>query len=139
MSQMGSLRRNLLIVDANDAVRESLHHAFSLVNYQVLSATGGTQALEKLANQAADVFLLDLDSAMEGEGMALASHLADKYPARPVIGMTTDLGQRVRTLGNSLAAVIEKPLDMPALLEQVDRLVGQPPTDPDNFSRPLTA
>ncbi len=126
---MGAVRQNLLIVDGNDAVRESLHHAFSLVDYQVLSATSGAQALEQLTNQAADVFLLDLDSDLEGEGMALASHLAGRYPAKPVIGMTTDLNQYTNQPAVSLAALIEKPLDMSALLKHVDRLVGQSPTN----------
>ena len=123
---MDELRRQVLIVDGNDAVRESLRHAFALIDYRVLTAASSSQAREHLATQHADLFLLDLDTDTENDGMTLACQLVGQHPGKPIIGMTTDAARGTHAIGAPLTALIEKPLDMPALINQVTRLVDNP-------------
>jgi len=84
----------VLIVDDDDALRESLALLLSSEGYELVSAAGGEEALERLDDGPVDVILCDL--RMPGiDGFDLIPQLGRRLPGVPVILMsahgTTDL------------------------------------------------
>jgi DNA-binding NtrC family response regulator len=77
----------ILIVDDDDALRESLHLVLAAEGFQVVAAANGAEALAQLENAPADVVLCDL--RMPGmDGLELLPQIARRQPGASVILMS---------------------------------------------------
>ena len=118
-------RPTLLVVDDDDAIRDSLQCLFLGFDYEVRTAKDGADALEQLASQPADVVLTDIYMAA-GDGFELISALRKKHRRTLVAVMSGghpayDALAFANRLGADL--VLEKPFRNADLIESVDRLV----------------
>jgi CheY-like chemotaxis protein len=125
MSESGNRRPYLLVVDDDDAVRDSLQDLFTSLDYEVATAKDGTEALDQMARRSADVVLTDI--YMEGtDGFELISTLRKKHRATLVAAMSGGhAGYDPLAFASRLGAdvVIDKPFRTPQLVEAVDRLM----------------
>jgi DNA-binding NtrC family response regulator len=115
----------ILIIDDEDAIRESLDTLLTLEGFTVSAAVDGASGLELLAKNEYDLLLLDL--ALPGEsGLDLLPRIVEMQPNLPVI-MITAYG----TVGNVVDAIragaenfVQKPWDNEKLLADVRAAVG---------------
>jgi CheY-like chemotaxis protein len=124
-SEKPARRPSLLVVDDDDAIRESLQCLFAGLDYEVRTAKDGAEALEKLAAQRADLVLTDIYMAA-GDGYELISILRKKHRQTLVAVMSGghpayDALAFANRLGADL--VLQKPFRNAQLIESVDRLI----------------
>lgn len=116
----------ILLVDDDDETRELLRDFFDERGYLVETADGGMHALSRLETFAADLVITDLE--MPGmSGLELIRSLHSIRPGFPVL-LVTARGERetpLRRLGRRAGfECLRKPLDLDALEELVERMIG---------------
>lgn len=118
-------RKNLLIVDDDDAFRKALAEGISLMEggVSVYTAENGEQAVAIIRNIAMDLVITDLRMpAMDGAELAL--WLAEDRPSLPVIVMSAyaDSGtvREIEAKGNHF---LDKPLDFNELMVKIRKLL----------------
>jgi len=75
----------ILLVDDDDATRETAKMILELLGFDVLTATGGPEALQ-IARHVDRIDLLLTDVRMPGmNGVELAKHLSARFPETPVL------------------------------------------------------
>jgi DNA-binding response OmpR family regulator len=122
-------KRDLLIVDDDEAIRSLLRLTLSPSEFEVSEAQDGTAALEAVART--ELALVILDWHLPGaSGSEVLAELQRSQPGAPVIVLTVDSREEERELASSLgaAAFLTKPFSPLELLETVERLL---PSDPD--------
>lgn len=131
-------RPRLLLADDDAGVRESLGKLLRNAGYHVTLASHGGQVLEMVLNTHFDVLLLDLNMP-HIDGWSTLDHLHSFRPQLPVIVITAQPNQRDWMREAGARVLMEKPLDLPLLLDTVRELVHErahPGTDPE-VSRPF--
>ncbi len=73
------MRKKLLIVDDNEAVREATRFAFEAA-FDVYDASGGEEALRQFDSACPDVVFLDLELGGIPEGRDILMKIRDKNP-----------------------------------------------------------
>lgn len=94
--------------------------------YQVVAAENGKQALEIAASTEVDLALLDLNMPVK-DGWATLQVLSREHPDLPVALVTARPNQLFPALAAGVAALLEKPLDIPHLLQTIQQLLEEPP------------
>ncbi len=116
----------LLVVDDDDDIREVAATALELVDgFRIVTATGGSAAVERAQEQGPDAILLDV--MMPGiSGLETVARLkaAEKTSHIPVILLTARVDDDTPDPG--IAGVIAKPFDPMRLGGEVRRLLGWP-------------
>lgn len=120
---LASSRRRVLVVDDDPSVRESLHKLLTGEEYDVTLAGNGNEVIGKVNPAKVDLVLLDLK--MQGKnGWVIFRHLRALKPQLPVV-LITGMPNRFKLAASAgVDALVEKPLDVPLLLETVRRLVN---------------
>jgi DNA-binding NtrC family response regulator len=116
----------ILIIDDEDAIRESLDTLLTLEGFSVSAAADGPSGLELLSRNEYDLLLLDL--ALPGQsGIDLLPRIVEMQPNLPVI-MITAYG----TVGNVVDAIragaenfVQKPWDNEKLLADIRAAVSR--------------
>lgn len=116
----------ILIIDDENAIRESLDTLLTLEGFTVSAATDGPSGLELLSRNEYDLLLLDL--ALPGEsGIDLLPRVIEMQPNLPVI-MITAYG----TVGNVVDAIragaenfVQKPWDNEKLLADIRTAIAR--------------
>ncbi len=116
----------ILIIDDEDAIRESLDTLLTLEGFSVNAAVDGPAGLELLSRSEYDLLLLDL--ALPGQsGIDLLPRIVEMQPNLPVI-MITAYG----TVGNVVDAIragaenfVQKPWDNEKLLADIRAAIGR--------------
>ena len=117
-------RGDLLIVDDDPVVRESLGKWFESEGYHVSIATGGEHALAMLESNGCDALLVDIK--MPGiDGMELQGRIRSIDANLPVILMTgyATVESAVQALKNGAYDYITKPFDPDELVHLVNKAV----------------
>ncbi len=117
---------NILIIDDEMAIRESLEALLTMEGFTVTMAADGAAGLEQLSHNSYDLLLLDL--ALPGEsGIDLLPRILDMQPDLPVI-MITAFG----TVANVVDAIragaenfVQKPWDNEKLLADIRAAIGR--------------
>jgi DNA-binding NtrC family response regulator len=79
----------ILVVDDDPSIRESLGMLLTSVGYDVIVAENGASAVSHLGRTVADLMVTDLN--MPGmSGMDLISHVRSRYPATLIVAMSGD-------------------------------------------------
>ena len=109
-------KTNVLLVDDDVSVLESLGQALQEENFQVVSAASGREALRKFGENRIDVALLDLNLGEESGWDTferLHGHLV------PVIVMSAQPDAFTHASAPAAAALLEKPIDMSVLFKML--------------------
>lgn len=85
MTDAASPTTKVLIVDDNRIYREAFRRNLILQGYDVTEAENTTEALAKVAEEAPDVIITDLQMRTETEGLELIKSVKSAYPLVPII------------------------------------------------------
>jgi DNA-binding response OmpR family regulator len=119
------MRKKILVIDDDTAVRESLMNALSYEDFQPCGAATGDEGLRQLETEKPDLILLDLN--MPGKsGWQVFKEIVVKEPLLPVIVLTARPNQLFTSLGAGVGALIEKPFDFLKLLHTIRELINEP-------------
>ena len=120
-----SVKKKILLVDDEHAIRQMLTRLLTGEGYDVLSAASGSEALELAGREGFDLALLDLN--MPGlDGWDTFEQLTAKNPILPVIVITARPNQRFTGLAAGIGALMEKPLDLQKLMFSIRDLLDEP-------------
>jgi len=118
--------KRILLADDDASVRGSLATLLVGEGYLVLTATNGEQALQIASGAEVDLVLLDLNMPVK-DGWATLQAFSYKHPAIPVVLITAQPNQLLSAVAAGVSALLEKPMDIPHLLDTVRRLAYEPP------------
>jgi CheY-like chemotaxis protein len=117
--------QRILLVDDEHSIREGLGKVLSAENYEVVLAENGQQAVSKQGAERIDLLLLDLHLPAK-DGWAVLKWVAEVNPSLPVILITGRPNQRRLAEQAGADALMEKPLDVPLLLQTIRELLDEP-------------
>ena len=126
----------ILIVDDDQNIRDSLAEVLRAENYAVRLADDGDEAVRQFLQGPPDLILLDLNMP-NLSGWKAFQIMVQLYPYLPVIVITARPDQATRAARAGIDLLMEKPLDIPSLLEAIRKLLAQP--DAARFDRVLLA
>jgi DNA-binding response OmpR family regulator len=116
--------QKILLVDDDAAIRRFLLRVLSAEGYRVLPAANGEEALEFASAARFDLVLLDLNMP-EKDGWETFEELTVEHPLLPVIVITAKPNQLFPALAAGVGALLEKPLDLTRLLQEILRLLRE--------------
>jgi DNA-binding response OmpR family regulator len=119
------MTKTILIVDDEGSIRDALSKVLRQENYQVILAETGPDAIARYGAGRIDLLLLDLNLP-GGNGWATLAWLAKVNPLLPVIIITGRSNQRELAVKSGADALMEKPLDVPLLLQTIRDLLDEP-------------
>lgn len=129
-------QKTILIADDEINIRESLAVVLREENYTVRLAENGRVAVREFLDGPPALILLDLNMP-DTDGWKAFDVIARLAPDVPVIVITARPGQARRAAEAGIDMLLEKPLDIPVLLETIRTLLASPETS--SFARVLRA
>jgi CheY-like chemotaxis protein len=119
------MKKRVLLVDDDFAVLAGLAGVLVSEGYHVIHAVDGDEAIEKVRKDSSfDLVLLDLNMPKKSGWDAFEQmHAID--PFLPVIVITARPGQYATAVAAGVGALIEKPLDLPFLLQKMEELIRE--------------
>lgn len=108
----------ILVVDDDKVLRESLADLLRLENYAVRTACDGREAVRQFLDGPPDLILLDVNMP-DINGWQAFEIMAGLYPYVAVIMITARAGQASRAASLGIDVLLEKPLDIPRLLQTI--------------------
>lgn len=118
------MKPKILVVDDDRSVRESLRKLLEAHGYEVLSAGDATEALGHFHAQPVDLVVLDINLGVDN-GWQVFEAMAIKNPFVPTIVITAEWGQREQAVTLGVEGLIEKPIDVPVLLNMISELLAE--------------
>jgi CheY-like chemotaxis protein len=118
-------KAKILLADDDDEVLAALSSVLSSESYEVIVAKNGREAIEHFREQHIDVALLDLNMPVKG-GWEAFERLTTIHPLLQVIVITARPDQYPLAIAAGVVALMEKPLDLPLLLQTIDELLVEP-------------
>jgi two-component system, cell cycle response regulator DivK len=122
--------KRILVVEDNELNRDVLSRRLARRGFEVLVAIDGANGLEVVDAAHPDLILLDL-AMPHVDGWECARRLKAREQTRaiPIIALSAHamLGERQKALDAGCDDFDTKPLDFPALLEKMDRLLQPAP------------
>jgi CheY-like chemotaxis protein len=88
----------ILVVDDEPAVRESLGILLESVGYDVATAANGVSAVSQMDRAVPDLIVTDLNMP-EMSGIELISHVRSRYPAVLIVAMSGDFQDEAAPTG----------------------------------------
>jgi DNA-binding response OmpR family regulator len=116
--------KRILLVDDDPTVRDSLNEVLVAEGYFVIPAENGQQALDFADKLPVDLALLDLNMPVKN-GWDTFERLTAENPLLPVIIITARPNQLFTALGAGVGALLEKPMDIPVLLQTMAKLLAE--------------
>jgi DNA-binding response OmpR family regulator len=125
MNTAKTSRKRVLLADDDRSILDALGAVLESEGFEVIRAANGNEAVEKFCERRADIVLLDLNMPVKG-GWDTFERLTSIDPLLPVIVITArpDAYPTARAAG--VAALMQKPLDIPVLLEAMRNLLAEP-------------
>jgi len=120
-----SAQKTILIVDDDAMIRAGLAAVFRSEKFQVRLAENGRMAVRRFLESSPDLILLDLNMP-DVDGWKAFEVMARLAPSVPVIVITARPNQARRAAEAGVDMLLEKPLDIPMLLETVRNLLAAP-------------
>jgi DNA-binding response OmpR family regulator len=118
------MQKNILLLDDDPSVRQMLRRVLAEEGYRVLPVADGAEALSSVSANAMDLALLDLNLPGD-DGWNIFEELSKSDPLLPIMIITARSNQLFRALAAGAAALMEKPLDFPKLLETIRELLSE--------------
>lgn len=121
------MKTKLLLVEDDDSVHCALSEVLQGEGYEVLHAFSPTEAI-LVTQRDDDIALVLLDLNLGGEsGWDVFERLTAHNPVLPIVIITARSDQRALAEGAGAGALMEKPLNIPRLLELTARLIAEQP------------
>ncbi len=117
--------KRILLVDDDPTVRGSLADLLVGEGYFIIPAENGQQALDLAGRFPFDLILLDLNMPVMN-GWDTFGQLTADYPFIPIIIATGRPTQLFTAIGAEVGALLEKPIDIPTLLQTMEKLLAEP-------------
>jgi len=119
------IRKKVMLVDDDSAIRQMLARLLTGEGYDVLLAVNGNEAVQVVRATDIDLVLLDLN--MPGmDGWETFEKLATENPLLPIIVITARPHQGFTAMAAGIGALLEKPLDLPKLFLTIRDLLDEP-------------
>jgi two-component system, cell cycle response regulator DivK len=116
----------ILYIEDNSDNRLLLRRILMADGFSVLEANGAAQAMEILENQIPDLILMDINLP-EIDGYTLTARLKAMPDMKkiPIVALTANVmrGDRERTLEAGCDGYIQKPVDVDALPDLINRYI----------------
>jgi CheY-like chemotaxis protein len=122
---MQAMKKTVLVFDDDAAVRQSVRKVLEGAGYEVAAASDGEEAVVQFVPEQIDLVLLDLNLPLRS-GWDVFERLTTWYPFVPVIIITGMPNQYRTALAAGASALMEKPIDVPALLKTLGELLTEP-------------
>src|SRR5213592_5108273 len=119
------MTKRILLVDDDRSIRESLSKILRAENYEVVLGENGQEAIEKQGAEHIDLLILDLNMPVKN-AWATLERLVGINPLLPVVIITGRSNQRALAETAGADALMEKPLDVPLLLQTIRELMDEP-------------
>ena len=119
------MTKRILLADDDASVRETLGRVLELEHYEVVLAGSGREAVAKFRADPPDVVLLDLNMP-DQNGWQAFDAMGCMTPRVPVVIITAASHQAKRAAQLGAAALMEKPLHLPRLLQMLSDLLVEP-------------
>ena len=110
--------KKILLADDDTSVRQMLGSVLESEHYHVVRAATGCAATAKFIADLPDLVLLDLNMP-DRDGWDIFDLINATHPLVPVIMITAKSRQYERAAELGVDALMEKPLDIPLLLETI--------------------
>lgn len=120
------MKKKILVLDDDLQIRESLAKLLRAEDYEVVLAADGREGVEKFNAGRIDLLLLDLNLPGHS-GWDVFGTLTSLNPFVPIIIITGRNQQYELATGAGVGALMEKPLNVPLLLQTVKELLSDPP------------
>lgn len=122
------MKARVLVIDDDASVRDSMKKVLEEAGYEVVLAAGGLEALGRSDLERMDLVLLDLNLTNQS-GWDVFEPLTRDHPFLPVIIITGLPNQYSTALTAGAGALMEKPIEVPALLKTMEELLAEPRED----------
>lgn len=124
MSSSQTGKRRILLVDDDTSLLDTLNDFLSYEGYEVVTATSGEQALQKLRITPPDIIILDMSMpGMGGVGFLDRITNADGSTQFPVLVLTARAAMASYFADKQIDGFISKPCDPSDLLTEVSRII----------------
>lgn len=120
------MTKKILVVDDELSIREALDKMLREEGYDVVSAQDGREADEKLRAEKVDLLVLDIGLPVR-DGWDTLRQLAKASSSLPVILITGRWKQAEQAAAAAVDVLMEKPLDVPRLLQVIRELLAEAP------------
>ncbi len=118
------MKKKILLADDDPGVRDTLRRVLESENYDVATAGTGRETSAKFMEILPDLVLLDLNMP-EGDGWEVFELMNNSRPLVPVIIITARPHQYDHAADLGVDAIMEKPLDLPSLLQTIAAFVAE--------------
>ncbi len=118
----------VLLVDDDRSVLDALGTVIESEGFDVIRAADGHEAVEKFRQQPIDIVLLDLNMPVKG-GWDTLERLTTINPLLPIIVITARPDAYPVAMATGVATLMQKPLDIPLLLQAMRDLLAEPATE----------
>jgi len=118
----------ILLVEDNELNRDMLSRRLERRGFQVLIAVDGEQGVAMAQSEIPDLILMDMSlPVLNGWEAARELKAALETRAIPIIALTAHamLGDREKAIEAGCDDFDTKPIELPRLLEKIDRLIGR--------------
>ncbi|HSH93497.1 MAG TPA: response regulator [Roseimicrobium sp.] len=122
------MKRRILLADDDPAVSQSLARVLESENYVVTTARSGRDTVAQFLAAPPDLIILDLNMP-GGDGWHVLEKIHHFQPLQPVLVITARPHQLSRAMGTGVDALMEKPFEVPVLLDVLQRLMDEAPED----------
>jgi two-component system cell cycle response regulator DivK len=116
----------ILYVEDNPDNRSLIRRVLEAEDYAVVEAINAQQALEKLDSSTIDLVLMDINMPdMDGYTLTAKIKAIQKFSKIPIVAVTANVmrGDREKSLGAGCDGYIQKPIDIDALSQQIERFI----------------
>jgi DNA-binding response OmpR family regulator len=120
------MKKRVLITDDDGSIRESLKRLLEENGYDVMVAEDGERALALTEAERVDLMLLDLEMPRR-DGWDVLESLSERKPVMPVVVITGLADQMDTRTIPGLGMLLEKPVEVPALLNAIEKLLAASP------------
>ena len=129
--------KRILVVDGDPSARRMLARVLELCGYVPLPASNEEEAIQQFREAQPVLTILDLNAEQQ-EGWKAYAEIRRLDPLTPVIGITAWSNQYADAMRRGVDALMEKPLDIKALLETIEQLTPDSERDPTTHASGLT-
>jgi len=114
-----------LLVEVNGLVRLKLNRALEQEHFEVLWAATTQEAVAAYNRRHIDLLLLDLNQPLK-VGWDIFEPVGALNPALPIVMVTEKKTKLEQTVAERVNIRLEKPFSLPALIQTIHLLLGQP-------------
>ena len=118
------MKKKILLADDDAGVRNTLQRVLESENYTVVTAGSGRETGAKFIEELPDLVLLDL-TMPDRNGWEVFELINSTHPLVPVIIITAKPHQYDHAADLGIDAIMEKPLDLPCLLQTIAGFLGE--------------